>query len=193
MDDAEAIARLKQNHIDGLEALVQRHQVQAIRAAYLVTRDRTLAEDIVQSAFIRVYERIDQFDETRPFSPWFLRSVINDAVKAARRRERHVSLESTTQTVSLAELIPDPQPGPARQAETAEIRQAVWNTLGELSPKQRAAVVLRYYLGLSEAELARELSCAPGTVKSHLFQAKRRLRTLMRPLWLTFTGRESDR
>ena len=194
MDDTEAIAQLKQGRIDGLEILVQRYQVQAIRAAYLVTRDRALAEDIVQAAFIRAYERIDQFDGTRPFSPWFLRSVINDAVKAARRQERQVSLENATNgEITLAEILPDPQPGPARQAESAEMREAVWNTLGELSPKQRAAVVLRYYLGLNEAEMARELSCAPGTVKSHLYLARKRLHSLMRPLWLAFTGREPDR
>ena len=58
----------------------------AIRAAYLIVRDRALAEDLVQTAFLRAYDRIGQFDPSRPFAPWFLRSVVNDAVKAAMRR-----------------------------------------------------------------------------------------------------------
>ena len=82
MEEQKAIARLKRGDISGLEALVRKYQVQAVRAAYLIIRDRALAEDIVQAAFLRAYERIGQFDAGRPFGPWFLRSVVNDAVKA---------------------------------------------------------------------------------------------------------------
>ena len=95
MEEAEAIAQLKQGDVGGLEALVRGHQVQAVRTAYLITRDRALAEDIVQAAFVRAYQRIEQFDTRRPFGPWFLRSVVNDAIKAASRRERWVSLEAS--------------------------------------------------------------------------------------------------
>ena len=91
MDEAEAIVRLKQGDIGGLEALVQRYQLPALRAAYLITHDRSLAEDVAQAAFLRAYERIDQFDVERPFGPWFLRSVVNDEVKVARRRGRAVA------------------------------------------------------------------------------------------------------
>ena len=94
MEEAEAIARLKQGDISGLETLVCRFQVQAVRTAFLITRDRALAEDIVQAAFVRAYECIELFDAGRPFGPWFLRMVVNDAIKTAARRERHVSLET---------------------------------------------------------------------------------------------------
>jgi len=67
MEEQEAIARLKRGDISGLEALVRKYQVQAVRAAYLITHDRGLAEDIVQAAFLRAYERIGQFDAGRPF------------------------------------------------------------------------------------------------------------------------------
>ncbi|MBI2916360.1 MAG: sigma-70 family RNA polymerase sigma factor [Chloroflexi bacterium] len=82
MDDAEAVQRLKHRDIGGLETLVTRYQVQALRAAYLVTRDRFLAEDVVQEAFLRLVQRVRSFDDGRPFAPWFLRIVINDAIKA---------------------------------------------------------------------------------------------------------------
>jgi len=177
MEEQEAIARLKRGDIGGLEALVRKYQVQAVRAAYLVTRDRTLAEDIVQTAFLRAYERFGQFDAGRPFGPWFLRSVVNDAVKAVTRGKRQISLE----TSSLAGLLADPNPGPAEVAEAADLRQTVWDALGKLPPAQRAAIVLRYYLGLSEAEMAEQLACPPGTVKWRLHAARKRLRRLLRP------------
>ena len=69
MEEAEAIARLKQGDVGGLEALVHGHQVQAVRTAYLITRDRALAEDIVQAAFVRAHERIEQFDTGRSLVP----------------------------------------------------------------------------------------------------------------------------
>ena len=190
MEEQEAIARLKRGDVGGLEALVRQYQVRAVRTAYLITRDRALAEDIVQAAFLRAYERIGQFDAGRPFGPWFLRSVVNDAVKTATRRQRQVSLEAgyEGEETSLADLLADPNPGPADLVEAAETRQAVWAALGKLPPAQRAAIVLRYYLGLSEAEMAGELACPPGTVKWRLHAARKRLRTLLRPLWPAASG-----
>ena len=86
MDETQAITQLKKRNINGLETLVRLHYVHAVRTAYLITRERPLAEDVVQTAFIRSYERIDQFDLTRPFINWFLRIVVNDAIKAATRQ-----------------------------------------------------------------------------------------------------------
>jgi RNA polymerase sigma-70 factor (ECF subfamily) len=192
MEEQEAIARLKRGDIGGMEALVHKYQVQAVRTAYLITRDRALAEDIVQTAFLRAYERIGQFDAGRPFGPWFLRSVVNDAVKAAARRKRQVSLKASPEgeETSLADLLTDPAPGPDDLVEAAEIRRIVWNALGKLPPAQRAAIVLRYYLDLSGAEMADELACPPGTVKWRLHAARKRLRTLLRPLWPAASGSE---
>ena len=190
MEEQKAIARLKRGDIGGLEALVRKYQVQAVRTAYLIVRDRALAEDIVQAAFLRAYERIGQFDAERSFGPWFLRSVVNDSIKAAARRERQVSLEASSggEETSLADLLADPGPGPDDLVEASEIRQTVWATLGKLPPAQRAAIVLRYYLDLTEAEMADELACPPGTVKWRLHAARKRLRTLLRPLWPAASG-----
>ena len=91
--DPTAIACLKQGNIAGLDVLVQKHQVEAVHAALLIVRDRVLAEDIVQNAFLQAYRKIDQFDAHRPFGPWFLRIVINAAIQEARRQKRVVSLE----------------------------------------------------------------------------------------------------
>lgn len=168
MEEAKAVARLKQGDIGGLEALVRKYQVQAVRTAFLITRDRALAEDVVQEAFVRAYNRIEQFDTGRPFGPWFLRSVVNDAIKAASRRKRWVSLEASAGAEAvLADLLADPNPGPASLVEAAATHQAVCEALGRLSPPQRAAIVLRYYLGLNEAEMAATLACPRGTVKWH--------------------------
>ena len=94
MDERQALARLRRGDIGGLETLVQIYQVKAVRTAYLITRDQALAEDIAQNAFVRVHERIHQYQPDRPFEPWFFRVIVNDAVKAANRSQRQVSIEA---------------------------------------------------------------------------------------------------
>lgn len=183
MDEALAIARMKDGDIAGIAEVVRAYQVRALRAAYLVTRDRGMAEDVVQVAFLRAYQRIGQFDATRPFGPWFLRSVVNAAVQAASQRARIVPLEpgGTGEHDTAETTLADQAPGPDRHWEAVETREELWAALGQLTPRQREAVVLRYYLNLDEAEMARQLECPPGTVKSRLSAARTRLRSLLRP------------
>jgi RNA polymerase sigma-70 factor (ECF subfamily) len=121
MNEHGAIAQLKRGGIDGLDMLMQLHQVRAVRTAFLITRDRALAEDVVQTAFVRVYERIEQFNLDRAFEPWFLRIVTNDAVKAAMRRERFVPLTAPGDVAqTLDDLFSTNQLGPDAAAEAAE-------------------------------------------------------------------------
>ena len=73
MDEITAIRRLKEGDFGGLEYLMERYQVKAVRAAFLVTRDKARAEDVVQEVFLRIFQRPGRFDETRPFEPEFER------------------------------------------------------------------------------------------------------------------------
>lgn len=183
MNEKTAIKRMRSGDIGGLADLVHRYEVDAVRTAYLITRDRALAEDVVQSMFLRVFQRIEQYDTARPFAPWFMRIVVNAAIQAARRHQRHVSLDDsvpgTASDLTFADLLPDRSPGPDAEAERAELRQTVWDALGQLTPEQRAAVVLRYYLDLSDDEISDQLSVAPGTVRWRLHAARKHLRVLL--------------
>jgi RNA polymerase sigma-70 factor (ECF subfamily) len=180
MDELEAVKHLKEGDIGSLSVLVGLYQKKAIQSAYLITGDSPLAEDVVQTAFVRAYQRISQFDDGRPFWPWFVRIVMNDAVKAAQRLKREVSLDAGEP--SLAELLADGDPGPAAQMEDADFRLAVRKALACLTPRQREAVVLRYFLDMTEDEIAAAMDSPPGTVKSRLYRARESLRALLLPL-----------
>jgi RNA polymerase sigma-70 factor (ECF subfamily) len=186
MTETEAIIRLKQGDIGGLELLVRRHQTEALRAVYLIVHDRATAEDIVQTAFIRAYERIAQFDAQRPFRPWFLRIVINDALKITTRQNRRISLDAVLDEAesALVDFLKESRSNPDDLAEITDTRRTIWQALRKLSSPQRAAIVQRYYLGLSESEMAAAADCAPGTIKWRLYAAKERLRMLLRPFGL---------
>ena len=185
LEEKLAIARLKQGHLDGMEALVKRHQVRAVSAAYLIVRDPKLAEDIVQEAFLRTAEKIDQFDESRPFGPWFLRSVINASTKAARKQKRFLPLDGTRQEEisKFADWLLDPDPRPEQILETQETRQMVWRALGELKAEQRAVIVMRHFLEMSEAEMTEELDRPLTTIRWRLKTARIQLRKLLQFFW----------
>jgi RNA polymerase sigma-70 factor (ECF subfamily) len=183
-NERTAIAQLKRGEIRGLDALMLIYQVRAVRAAYVVTHDLPLAEDIVQSAFIRAYERIEQFDETRPFGPWFLRSVVNSAATAAGQRRRFVPLapardDDAVVAVADANAAVGTEHDPETLILQTETHAELWQALDQLPPAQRAAAVLRLYLELPEAETAARLGVPTGTVKSRLNAARRRLKIVL--------------
>jgi RNA polymerase sigma-70 factor, ECF subfamily len=183
-DERSAIALLQRGDISGLETLVRVFHARAVRCAYLVTQDVDTAQDVAQAAFLKAYEHIGQFDARRPFGPWFLKSVLRDAVKAANRRRRQVPLDPSVgeESRSTAEQTVDPDPGPASLWDQQETAQAVAKALVRLPARERAAIVQRYYLGLTEAEMAQATDCPPGTIKSRLNAARERLRVLLQPL-----------
>ena len=180
MDDQIAISRLKQGDLHGLEILVNRYQAQAVRAAYLVLYDRSLAEDIAQTAFVKAAERIHQFDEERPFAPWFFRVVVNDALKAAQKQRNSLPLDDLDEPAAhLAEWLTDPSPRPEQQLEEKEIRENLLSAIHRLPPKQRAVIVMQYYLDLSELELSAKMERPLSTIKWWLRDARKRLRDLL--------------
>lgn len=184
MDEVEAITLLKRGDVAGLEELVKRYQTRAVHAAYLIVQDGPMAEDVVQDSFLQAYQKIGQFDDSRPFGPWFLRSVVNASVKAINRQNRSISLDvdDDDDDLQIFEKLADPQPSPEEMAQQAETRQVVQKALERLVPEQRAVVVWRYYLELSEAEMTHELIRPLSTVKWLLRSAKKRLRYLLGPL-----------
>jgi RNA polymerase sigma-70 factor (ECF subfamily) len=176
MDDLQAIQRLKAGDIDGLDYLVTRHQAKAIRVAFLITHDEALAEDIVQDTFVRLYHHINHFDPSRPFEPYLLRSVVNAALNVAQKADRRLSLESDLDQV---EGLLSQAASVESDMEYVQLKQKIIAALAKLEPRQRAAVVQRYYLEMSEKEMAVALQAAPGTVKWLLNVARARLRELL--------------
>jgi RNA polymerase sigma-70 factor (ECF subfamily) len=181
MEDQIAISRLKQGDLNGLETLVSRYQAQAVHAAYIIVYDRPLAEDVVQTAFVKVAERIQQFDDERPFAPWFLRIVVNDALKLARKRKRNVSLEEQMDepTTQLAKWLTDPGLQPEQLVEQKETRQIILKAIQSLPPGQRAVIVMRYFLDMSMLDMSVKTGRPLSTIKWWLRDARKRLRDLV--------------
>lgn len=176
MDEKEAIRLLLNKDLEGLTWLMERYQVRALRAAVLVTRDRALAEDVVQSKFVELYRKVHTYDPARPFAPWFLRGVVNAAITASQVANRFAGFSEGLN--EFEELI-DTAPQPEIRTLQNEFAQKVRQSLVNLSPEQRGTVVMRYYLEMSEAEIAEASKVPKGTIKWRLHVARERLRKFL--------------
>lgn len=191
----DAIRRCQQGDIAGLGALAARFQAPAVRLAYLLTGDPELADDVAQDSFLLAYRGIRRFRLGEPFAPWFYRIVTNTARQQLRyaRRRREISLDSLLpndtqirQRDSSASAALASQSGaaeqadPAARAERAEAHDALVAILETLPHKQREAVVLRYYLGYSDQQIATMLGRRVGTVQQRLHAGRASLRQAIR-------------
>lgn len=141
---------------DRLSVLYESHAPDAKKLAYLLTGDRDLAEDLVHEAFVRVGSRLRSLRDAAAFPAYLKRTIVN----LARMHYRHSQVERAF--VSRQSIVPQ-----QADAQTSiEERTALRSVLLALPLRQRAAVVLRYYGDLSEAQVADILDCPIGTVKT---------------------------
>jgi RNA polymerase sigma factor (sigma-70 family) len=176
LEDAKLVERAKGGDAAAYERLVRGQQEVAFRTAYLITGDASEAEDATQEAFVKAYRSLGRFRPGAPFRPWLLTIVANEArnrSKAARRRARLVLRAAAEAPVG------DASPSPEAAAMTAERHAEMLLALEGLREADRLAIACRFFLGLSEKEMAAALGCAQGTVKSRLSRAIRRLREAM--------------
>ena len=148
-----------------LEALYRRHADDALGLAYLLTGDRSLAEDLVQDAFVKVLGRFHDLHNRDAFWWYLRRTLVNLAHSHFRRRRVERAWMERQRPEPAAPAGPD-----------IEERDRLLTALMTLRPQQRAAVVLRYYEDLPEADVAEALGRPVGTVKSMVSRGMDRLR-----------------
>ncbi len=180
MEDSLAITMLKEGDLAGLEVLVDRYYLQAVRSACLIVQDLSLAEDIVQEAFIRASGKISQL-RSNQFVPWFMKSVVNASLREVKKQQRHTSLpdQDDEVTYTLSKWLIDQSSIPEAAVETVEFRNSIWQALNILSPDQRAAIVMKYYLDMSEKEIITVLRLPLSTIKKRLFSARQNLKRIL--------------
>ena len=140
-----------------------------LRFAYLLTRDHARAEEAVQDALMAAYSRWARICRDHDPEAYVRRSIVNADISRWRR-----FLRRETPTAEPAE----PSSGPDHAVAQAE-HDAVWTLCATLPTKQRAAVVLRYYEDLPDAEIAAILDCSPATIRSQIHRALVTLRTTL--------------
>ena len=146
------------------ERWVRAFQPVVYRAAYLILRDRAGAEDVAQETFIRAYRSMVRTDPGDAVRSWLYRIAVNTALNELRRRKR--------ESAAYAKVSPDDVPDHASGVETSSV---VADAIDALPDHLRIPVICRYFLDLTEQEMAEVLHVRPGTVKSRLHLARKAL------------------
>jgi RNA polymerase sigma-70 factor (ECF subfamily) len=155
--------------------LVRLFEAQALSVALRVLGHPEDARDVVQEGFLRAFRYLRSYRLDRPFRAWLLRIVLHEALDSRRHASRRFAGEAAPESGPRAE-----PPGQERGLLAAETRRTLEGLLRELSPRERAAFVLRDVEGWPTAEVAEALGCRQVTVRRHLSLARRRLRQLLR-------------
>lgn len=173
LEDYELVEKARRGDVDAYEQLVERHQDAAFRTAYFVAGRSGEAEDAAQEALVKAFRGLDRFRPGAQFRPWLLAIVANEAKNRLRSASRR---ETLALRLSGSRSEGDAAPSPERAALARADQEILLRALGALSENDRLVIGYRYFLDLSEKEMAQALRCRPGTVKSRLSRAMKRLR-----------------
>jgi RNA polymerase sigma-70 factor (ECF subfamily) len=156
--------------------LVIRYQRPIYNAAFWVLRNAEDANDIAQDVFLKVAERLDDYDPRYKFFSWIYRIAVNASLNMLRRNGREESLDDD------AELAAADSANPERQLGDAQVAARVRSALMRLSTNDRMVLTLRHFSECSYEEIGEILDLDEKTVKSRLFEARRRMRGLLQDL-----------
>jgi RNA polymerase sigma-70 factor (ECF subfamily) len=174
LDEANLVSLAQRGDGAAWETLVHAYQEPVFRLAYLFVGDADDAEDVAQETFIRAFQNLHRFDPGRSLQPWLLSIAAN----LARNRLRSVS-RYLAALQRLVHAEPKVTQSDARSPEQKLDAQALWEALRKLKSGDQQVIYLRYFLELSEVEIAQTLEIPPGTVKSRLHRAMDRLRLIV--------------
>ena len=180
IDDMTLVDATKTGDIAAFEELVKRYDSKLLRIAQHVTQNREDAQDAVQEAFLKAFQKLEQFQENSKFSTWLVRIAINQSLMKLRKQHRNseLSINQSFQTEEgvLSAEIADWAPNPEERYRASELRQLLTKTLQELRPSLSVVFVLRDIEGFSTEQTAEALNLSQVAVKTRLLRARLQLR-----------------
>jgi RNA polymerase sigma-70 factor (ECF subfamily) len=179
---------VREDNAAAFEELVLRYQARLVTLLEYLIGSRDLAEDLAQEVFLRVYRARKRYEPGARFSTWLFTIANNVASNAlrSRSRRREVSLRSGDGGSSGSrplERVIQASSGqmPARQLDRAEMRDVIRLAVAALNERQRMAVLLSKFEGMSYADIAQTMELSPQAIKSLLSRARVNLRTVLQP------------
>ncbi|HJP93811.1 MAG TPA: sigma-70 family RNA polymerase sigma factor [Pyrinomonadaceae bacterium] len=181
--DGHIIEACQQGDRAAFQLLFETYKDKVFSIAVYSSGDRVVAEDVTQQIFLKLFTAIRQFRGDSEFTTWLYRLVVNACVDEKRRRRRWLPLAETATMSNPGEKRPQ-----EKRYARLEVAEAVQAAIGELKPKFRLPILLKYIEGLSYDEIASVMGCSKGTVASRLnrghSQLAKRLSHLNNPsLW----------
>jgi RNA polymerase sigma-70 factor, ECF subfamily len=185
--DLELMLRVSRGDADSFGVLLNRHRGPLLSYFVRMVRDRALAEDLAQEAFLRVYQARERYQPEARFTTWLYRIATNLALNAIRdRRSDPMVLEAGAEPdgefASLLDRAPDKRPNVEENLAESDRQRLIREAIEALPEKQRAAVILHKYQDVDYRQIASILKVSESAVKSLLFRAYESLRVRLEPL-----------
>ncbi|HLK85482.1 MAG TPA: RNA polymerase sigma factor [Candidatus Binataceae bacterium] len=180
LSDEELCRRIGRRDAQAFDLLVERYQARAYRLACSILGNEDDARDVSQDAFIRLYESAASFGARARFSTWFHRILVNLCIDHRRRNRWWRRLVPLAPADEPPIDPPSEEPGPEREAIGRQSIAGLRRLLANLSPKQRAAVLLQVQEELSSREIAEVLQCSENTVRVHVHRGLAELRKALK-------------
>ena len=178
-DEGDVVARAKTRSEAAFEQLVDQYKRRAFRLAWKITCNHEDAEEVVQSALVKAYQKLPDFRGDSRFYTWFVRITINEALmKIRRRRPNEVSIDESKEAddTSVPIEIKDQASNPEQRCSQYEVQRILAATINDLAPPFRDVLQLRDVEGLSTKEAAQALDLTSSAVKTRLQRARTKLR-----------------
>jgi RNA polymerase sigma-70 factor (ECF subfamily) len=187
--DALAVERTLAGERDAFRVLVERHSHNVFRLAYRMTGNQHDAEEVVQEAFLRAYQKLGQFAARSNFGTWVYRIAANYAIDRMRQKQKE---DARRQSPSIDDKdgmdndqmtrVPDRAPTPERLTQSLELRKQMEHALAALSHAERTAFVMRHWEGCGIEEIAAVLKLNSSAAKNTVFRAVQKLRLALQPI-----------
>jgi RNA polymerase sigma-70 factor, ECF subfamily len=179
-DELDLVTRARKGDTASFSVLLRRYEGKIFRLAMNITQNREDAEDVLQEAFIKAYEHLDQFQGNSRFYTWIVRIAVNQALMKLRKRrsDRAVSLDEQIDTGedTVVREIASWDPDPEERFSRDELHEILTGAINDLAPIYKTVFTLRDVDGLSTEETAEALDLSIPAVKSRLLRARLQLR-----------------
>jgi RNA polymerase sigma-70 factor, ECF subfamily len=186
--DAIAVERTLAGDRDAFRVLVERHSPNVFRLAYRMTGNQHDAEEVVQEAFLRAYQKLSQFAARANFGTWVYRIAANYAIDRMRQRKsedanREPAPRSNDDGIEVDAMsfVPDSAPNPERLAQSEQLAEHMRKALEQLTPAERTAFVMRHWGGSGIEEIAEALKSSSSAAKNTIFRSVQKLRRALEP------------
>ena len=174
--DHALLARYRNGDRDAFAELVIRYQRPVYNAAFWILRKAEDASDVTQDVFLKVAEQLDDYDPDYKFFSWIYRIAVNESLNLLRRNRREEALDDDV------DLPASEREDPERKVGEAQLKRRIQEAMMRMSTNDRMVLSLRHFSECSYEEIAQILDIDEKTVKSRLFEARRRLRDMLTDL-----------
>ncbi|EEF61183.1 RNA polymerase sigma factor [Pedosphaera parvula] len=180
--DEQLVRAAKKGEMAAFEELVARHRDKIYARAFSMMRNEEEAVDLCQEAWVKSWQRLQQFQGDSSFGTWMTRIVINLCLDQLRKRKRQRTEsieEMSEESGGVERQMPTVTINPTERLERAELRKRIDQALSQLSHEHRTVLVLHEFEEMEYKEIAKTMGCSIGTVMSRLFYARRKMAVLL--------------